>query len=765
MPRMPGSIGLQDPNAVRAVPGRQQNNIGAAIADVGQTVFNADLAARRRKQEEEDALDLARARATFSTRMLQEKNGYTIDQDPDYSRWGKKFDANSKKIQASAAELIRNPKIRERFTLETVDDITSGGLDIGNRARGIDRDKTVTEAITGLDDTVALAATADDETANRALERVNDSLAHLRETGLIDPAKEVELRQQYTKRYAAVRIQRDIQADPANTYRNLRGDPGEVYYSKLRVKESGSDDAAKADTSSALGRYQFLKGTWDEVRAKHPELNLTADGRTDPQQQERAIRAFTQDNIEVLKAAGVRVTEATLYMAHFLGAQGAIDMVNADPNANAAQLFPKAASANQSVFFTEDGVARTVGEVFALQTKRFSDQGGPAPDYYRFVDGDDRMRYASAAEGEWAAREKEKTEAAAFTKYQLRQSLADDVAQVEQTGRGQDIDPKTVVDTLGDVDAAKWMDDRQTALDTFKAVGAMESMSMEEIDAHLDELEPREGADNYARAQKVYEKAERRAEKLRKLRIEDPAKAVEDSPIVRRAAEGYDPANPESVQAMARARIAAQQAVGIPAAMQQPVTMAEAKQLIAPIERIIDMQDAQIVSLVGKSNDPAERRRIAKQVRAESEEQIRATVDQIEKTYGPLAPQVLSFAIAESVRDKEIGDLAAGVLRKIVKGEKPTPAELSGIENAADASVAEKAASGTLPKPEKRPAVQTPVASRETDIPEGKKPDKFGPFPEPTQDAVSLLIRNPELASRFDALYGPGAAARWLPRE
>ncbi|MDP3554825.1 hypothetical protein [Methylocystis sp.] len=149
---------------------------------------------------------------------------------------------------------------------------------------------------------------------------------------------------------------------------------GGDYYARLRAQESGGNDAAKADGSSAQGRYQFTDGTWRDMIAAHPDLGLTVDGRADPAQQEKAVRALTGDNAATLSAAGFDASGANLYMAHFLGGAGATKFLSEmakNPDADAAKLFPEAAKANPKVFG-----GRTLGEVYDLQTRRFAGLAG-----------------------------------------------------------------------------------------------------------------------------------------------------------------------------------------------------------------------------------------------------------------------------------------------------------------------------------------------------------------------------------------------------
>ena len=395
------------------------------------------------------------------------------------------------------------------------------------------------------------------------------------------------------------------------------------------------------------------------------------------------------------------------------------------------------------------------------------------PDYYAVLDTDERMALQTEADAEWTARQKEVREASALERAQIKMAIEDDIAQLEATGQPGDIDPQSVVDTLGEDDAAKWLEKRKAAADTFAAVSVMDGMSNDQIEEHLDALEPRAGAEDFARKQQVFEKAEKRAKTLQDLRLKDPAKAVEDSPLVKKAREDYNPARPETIRKVIRARLLAQEQVGIPPAIRKPITRREAYEIIAPVQTIIDQVDAVVVASQVKAKTPAERRAAAKTARQAAENEIRATIDNIEQIYGPYAEEVLSFSIAESVRDKEIGDLSAGIYRKISRGERPSVSETQALEDTTEASTAEKAMDGQLAPAQGRGAQPAPAAPA-APAPRAQAPAATpaqpaavppeGGWPAPSRRAVDYLIKNPASASQFDAVYGPGSAAQWMPR-
>ena len=165
--------------------------------------------------------------------------------------------------------------------------------------------------------------------------------------------------------------------------------------------ESNLNPAALATTSSARGLYQFIDQTWlATLKNAGPThgygqyadaSTLNGDGRfevADPNQHAAIMRlrndpaasatmagAFTKTNAAQLTTAlGRQPSEGELYIAHFLGPDGAAKLIGAAASksrANATELFPQAAAANPGIFLSKSGQPRSVSEVYATLTGRF----------------------------------------------------------------------------------------------------------------------------------------------------------------------------------------------------------------------------------------------------------------------------------------------------------------------------------------------------------------------------------------------------------
>jgi len=164
------------------------------------------------------------------------------------------------------------------------------------------------------------------------------------------------------------------------------------YLMKAAQRESSLNPNAHARTSSAAGLFQFIDQTWlgmlKNAGAKHgygayaAQITKGGDGRyhvNDPAVRKQVLGLRYNPDANAVMAAemtaghaaylkgriGRDPTQGELYAAHFLGPDGAADLIQAStarPQATAAALFPAAARANHGIFY-HHGRALNVAEV------------------------------------------------------------------------------------------------------------------------------------------------------------------------------------------------------------------------------------------------------------------------------------------------------------------------------------------------------------------------------------------------------------------
>jgi hypothetical protein len=180
-------------------------------------------------------------------------------------------------------------------------------------------------------------------------------------------------------------------------------------------QESGFQPDVRASGSSATGLFQFIDSTWlglvQHYGAKYgvgalaQQITTDANGnatvanpatrqrildlRKDPRLSAALAAEYARQNqTEITAALGRPASNADLYMAHFLGAAGAITFLKAVGNAGAtpaADLLPAAAAANRDVFYDSSGRKLSVADIYASFSRRINGAAqqlaaaGPAP--------------------------------------------------------------------------------------------------------------------------------------------------------------------------------------------------------------------------------------------------------------------------------------------------------------------------------------------------------------------------------------------------
>lgn len=195
-----------------------------------------------------------------------------------------------------------------------------------------------------------------------------------------------------------------VRAKLAGTIRQAAAATGasfEYLVSAAKI-ESNLNPSAAASTSSARGLYQFIEQTWlgtvkeagaafgygqyanaisksssghyyvDDPAVRADILKL----RDDPAANAAMAGVLTQSNsFKLTGELGRRPTDGELYIAHFMGVNGAARLINSaqsNPNASAPALFPAAAAANRPIFYDRDGSPRSVSQVYSVLTSRYA---------------------------------------------------------------------------------------------------------------------------------------------------------------------------------------------------------------------------------------------------------------------------------------------------------------------------------------------------------------------------------------------------------
>jgi hypothetical protein len=149
---------------------------------------------------------------------------------------------------------------------------------------------------------------------------------------------------------------------------------------KSAAVESGFNSNASNKMSSAGGLFQFVDDTWAAMINRHGGkygFNISNTSKNNPVASSIMAAHYLKDNVtELGKKTNRAIGTTEAYLAHFLGAGGATGFLNTldtNPNAIAAQLMPKPAASNPSIFY--DGTRpRTVGEMYTFVDKRVRDK-------------------------------------------------------------------------------------------------------------------------------------------------------------------------------------------------------------------------------------------------------------------------------------------------------------------------------------------------------------------------------------------------------
>lgn len=336
---------------------------GAATQNLANAGFKAAKVALNyadRDQEKVDELNEAKAKSSWlvDKTALDERRDRETDTDA-LSKYPDQYKAAADK----AASVLPDPRKQELFKVGLEPAVAVAQRGVNDRVFGLQKEAAGADAQIQLGQLQDAGIRAkDDVTKAQVVQSVQALISKLEAAGYITPGDATTKRKEWAEGYATKALGALPAEDRVNLLKGVPGDR-EATLDRIGGVESGGDPNARASTSSALGTFQFIKGTWGDMIAKYrPDLAKGRSGeelandptiqamRADPKLSREMAGKLLDENGAALTKAGLTASPGNLYLAHFLGPTDAVKVLKSDPNAPVAgTVNDQSIAANRSV--------------------------------------------------------------------------------------------------------------------------------------------------------------------------------------------------------------------------------------------------------------------------------------------------------------------------------------------------------------------------------------------------------------------------------
>lgn len=713
-----------------------------ALASAGNNIKSfADSMATLENQE--STLDVTRAQAALNKAKIELDASFDYAKDQDYATWEKRHSEGTTAALNQAAAIIRDPKRREIFQLHNAADLSQSNIRVRERAAGIGRGADRAKFDQSIDDNVAASTAPNvrEEDANKIAAQTVAAIDSAVATGIITPEEGVQRKRRFEERRAGIQVERDIATDPeAARSRFGRGATTTVVDRIIGVESGGRNDA-KNPNSTATGAGQFIDGTWMQfIRERYPDLaGNRAEAlalRSNKELSREAVAWYAQSNSRALRENGMADTPGNIYLGHFLGPGGMIKALRADSNASVASVLGNDVVAANGFLAGKD-----IGWLKAWADRKMDGAAGGIDQRYARLSAEQRARYADQAD---RANDRFLSQRR-IDREEVRSSIKDDLASIEATGVPlQTLTRDKVAQIMGEAGARDWERERSRATSFHEVVKSFDTMPVEQMQRMVESKKPEGGSEDFEANQKAYERLRKMSDKMIEERQQDPAQSVSRVENVQKAEAAMKaaPSNPETWRALAKARLDAQRAVGVPEQSLTPISYREATALAQPVI------DASAKSM------------------AETNIALNNLQTMLERNFGEHADEAMVYILQTATLSRETAEVAQAVLSKIIRGQMPAQSDLRAVDDAAARAAAERAMGNGIGPGSMDGFMPSFTTSEPT---QSMTPmQDFDPMAStrsraPSNDSLKALRDGKVTPEQFDAAFGKGSAAKVMP--